>query len=140
MVRINSSVSRKPGSLKYIVNEFEELQSYNPVLYLGIVKRRLKPASLVPQSAGLSVYTLTLCFYTNNLNLLIMHSPVSLTKARANARNVRIYYPFWQYTILLYFDLYLYSAYAAHYTFITYISSLISIISHDKSILECVCV
>ena len=34
---------------------------------------------------------------------------------RANARNVRLYYPYWQYTDL--FDLHLYSAYAAHYIY-----------------------
>ena len=37
---------------------------------------------------------------------------------RADARNVRLYYPYWQYTNLLYFDFYLYSAYAAHHVYI----------------------
>ena len=36
------------------------------------------------------------------------------TLTKANARNVRLYYPYWQYTNFLYFDLYLYSAYAVH--------------------------
>ena len=40
---------------------------------------------------------------------------------RANARNVRPYYPYWQYTDFpLYFDLYLYSAYATHYVYLIY--------------------
>ena len=38
---------------------------------------------------------------------------------RANARNVRLYYPYWQYTYdtFLYFKIYLYSGYAAHYVY-----------------------
>ena len=35
-------------------------------------------------------------------------------RRRANARNVRLNYPYWQYTD---FDLYLYSSCAAHYTY-----------------------
>ena len=35
---------------------------------------------------------------------------------KTNARNVRLYYPYWQYTnLFILYDLYLYSANAAHY-------------------------
>ena len=44
------------------------------------------------------------------------HEELSLT-LRANARNVRLYYPYWQYTELCIFRFVLYSAYAAHYVY-----------------------
>ena len=53
----------------------------------------------------ISPFTIHLFFYLFSVSLW----------RRANARNFRLYYPYWQYTpTFLYFDFYLYSAYAAH--------------------------
>ena len=51
------------------------------------------------------------------INVIQNNSKGKCFEHRANARNVRLYYPYWQYTDLFIFDLYLYSAYAAHYVY-----------------------
>ena len=78
---------------------------------------------------GLHSVTLLSLFYKFNRFYLFF---VSLWQ-RASARNVIPYYPYRQYTDLLYFDLYHYSAYAAHYVHCLYILGIhtLSFLSHS---------
>ena len=54
----------------------------------------------------------------SHINSLVFLFIFCFSLTKGNAQNVRLYYPYRQYTDLsIYFDLYLYSAYAAHYVY-----------------------